>query len=330
MLILPFLFWVADPTLGRLITVLFAINLYIGNFLKNILCLPRPPIGAVWVPAHLGRNILDNRDYGWPSTHCLNGIALPFFVLRYYYGFMWVWEYPSPLVLTGMYTLAFLWSGSIAFSRMYLGVHSPADVQGGTIIGAICLRFFLSVCDSVDLWLVSGRNVAMILHLVSMMLLLVHPQTKPASYTYTETTSMLGVVTGLLCGSWVNSTYMSPQYSLYNGIASWSSLALSFHSSDSTIAFFFAIGVLWKPLLKYILGLVLMIASYEVCKKLINKVVWTVFRGLGIRPDTDDEHSVKKKNDIGLPDVIIRFFSYSIMGWVVTVVAPVIFHELSF
>jgi membrane-associated phospholipid phosphatase len=41
-------------------------------------------------------------------------------------------EYPKWYVIAP----SFLWAGTVAYSRMYLGVHYPSDVLGGMIVGA--------------------------------------------------------------------------------------------------------------------------------------------------------------------------------------------------
>ena len=41
------------------------------------------------------------------------------------------------------------WSVLVMFSRLYLGVHSPADIVSGGILGCILLSLFLQVDDQV-------------------------------------------------------------------------------------------------------------------------------------------------------------------------------------
>lgn len=44
------------------------------------------------------------------------------------------------------------------FSRLYLGVHSPADIVSGGIVGCIILALWIKVDNAVDLYISFGNN----------------------------------------------------------------------------------------------------------------------------------------------------------------------------
>jgi membrane-associated phospholipid phosphatase len=64
--------------------------------------------------------------YGFTSNHAANHFGMAtfmFLTLRPLFK-NWMW-------------LAFLWAGAIAYAQVYVGVHYPADIAGGTILGIL-------------------------------------------------------------------------------------------------------------------------------------------------------------------------------------------------
>lgn len=301
-LLVPFLYWVVNPELARMIACLLSLGIYGGNFLKNLLCLPRPPSPPVWIPDH-DRAILDNRDFGWPSSHSINAVSLPFFTLRFFYGFVWLWESDSPIKLTFMYAIAFWWSTSIIFSRMYLGVHSPADTQGGMIIGVIFLRLFLSVCDNINTWILSGVNVPILMHIFSMCLLLIHPQAEK-TFTFAESTGLLGFLTGTISGNWISQlNTLTPFF------------------SEEFLASPTVLGVLlctWKPVLRYVIGIAVVVIVSTAAKKCLNKLVFGSFSTPKVRPP----------GDLTFWETVVKFFHYSSIGWCFSYISPLVITQL--
>lgn len=106
------------------------------GFLKNTLCLPRPPVPPV-EPLHCCQ------DWSLPSHHALMAVNIPWYLWFYL-------QLQQPPSLSGqasavLFLCVSLWCFLIMFSRMYLGVHSPADILTGGIVGCLLLAVWLQV-----------------------------------------------------------------------------------------------------------------------------------------------------------------------------------------
>ena len=69
-------------------------------------------------------------EYGFVSSHATNSFALAVFsilLLRNQYKFI------VPLML--------FWALLVSYSRLYVGVHYPADLVGGAVLGAVVAFF---------------------------------------------------------------------------------------------------------------------------------------------------------------------------------------------
>ena len=64
---------------------------------------------------------------------------------------MWIWDMEDPWRVAGDYSLAFLYMFAISIARMGNG-DSPANVQGGVVVGAVMLRCLLPNFD----WAIAG------------------------------------------------------------------------------------------------------------------------------------------------------------------------------
>lgn len=74
---IPFWFWNVDGVVGRRFVLVWATLMYIGQALKDILCLPRPPKPVVKLQSRWAA------EYGLPSTHAMVGVSIPFSILLY-------------------------------------------------------------------------------------------------------------------------------------------------------------------------------------------------------------------------------------------------------
>lgn len=65
-------------------------------------------------------------QYGFYSSHATNHFALAVYLL---FIFKDRFRYFTPLIL--------IWAGVISYSRIYLGVHFPADILAGALMGSL-------------------------------------------------------------------------------------------------------------------------------------------------------------------------------------------------
>jgi len=110
----------------------------IGEVLKYTIKEVRP---SVRYPGVIFTNS-DTKDPSFPSGHTLVAFATATSLALEYKK----WYVTGP---------AFLWAGSVAYSRMYLGKHYPSDVLAGTVIGilsgVVSHRFAINVLKSYNM-----------------------------------------------------------------------------------------------------------------------------------------------------------------------------------
>lgn len=54
--------------------------------------------------------------------------------------------------------IPYIGSISVMFSRLYLGVHSPADIVAGGIVGCVILACWIKIDNVVDRYIAYGDN----------------------------------------------------------------------------------------------------------------------------------------------------------------------------
>ena len=172
-----FLFWNVDGSVGRRVMLVGNFLFYIGQVgtilqelpsspglyrlfylnqgLKDVIRWPRPPMPPVVR--------LEQRwaaEYGMPSTHAMMALSLPMSVIIFTINtpYVWVW------VTIGRYSISLssffktwfglflsFWCVVVCCCRLYLGMHSVADVLAGLGVAAFLLLFTIPIGNSFNL-----------------------------------------------------------------------------------------------------------------------------------------------------------------------------------
>jgi len=177
--------WCLDSAVGRKVVLVWTLVMYIGQGLKDMIRWPRPEMPVVvqiekkWA-----------LEYGMPSTHAMVGLAVPaasiFFTFNRFDYNLGPWL-----------GAAAFWCLLVCCSRLYLGMHSVADIMVGLLLTPPLLFIMLPLVDHFDRPLVTSPW-APILPLVFAMFAIRH---YPGSDRWTpargDTTASIGVTVGV-------------------------------------------------------------------------------------------------------------------------------------
>ncbi len=177
----PAIYWLYDKRLGRRLVYLLMLGAWSNEALKNLFRLPRPPVDIA---------LVEEMGFGLPSGHAQLGVML--------------WGYAGwtlRRIVRWLPALVLWVIASLSFSRLYLGVHYPADVVAGLAIGALLLGLSLWAEPRLAEWygrLSSGQIMALAAVLSVSALLLMPSGGKPWPVEIAATEA--GLVSGVLVG----------------------------------------------------------------------------------------------------------------------------------
>jgi membrane-associated phospholipid phosphatase len=134
LIVMPALFWCVDVGLGIRVGLILLTSTSLNASFKLIFGGPRPTWVSTLVAAHSHES-----SFGMPSGHAQNALAM--------WGLIGV-----KLKKRWVTWVVVILIAGIAVSRLYLGVHFPADTLAGLLAGALILVAFLTLERPVIAW----------------------------------------------------------------------------------------------------------------------------------------------------------------------------------
>lgn len=286
----PFWFWNVDTYVARRVITLWALNMYIGQALKDLIRWPRPSAPPVVR--------LEDRyalEYGMPSTHAMVGVAIPF-------GLLITSLHRYNLIMWLSVGIAVLWTSSICASRLYLGMHSVLDVIVGILLTVFIMMIFLPMADSVDWFCLTHPLSPLMVLSGTLFAAVMYPSLDRWSTARGDTTTVIGTNAGVMVGSWLN-YYLGYLKPAMDG-PPYEIIYPSFHD----------IGL---SLLRTCIGILILLATRAIVKL-------TVFWGLKLTFTIDDKSKESLKVEIPY-----KFLPYATMGLMAIFFCPIAFDILN-
>lgn len=288
----PFTLWNIDSRLCRQLVLSWHILMYFGQLAKDFIKWPRPGPPAVKLEERF------EMEYGMPSTHTIVGTCIPFSLLILTSK---TYEYPFLLGLLG----AMAWTSLVAFSRVYLGMHTVLDVLAGMSMTAVFLPFLLSIVEYLDYLQIVHPWAPVLTFILPLLACHYYPKQKVWSITRGDTANIMSIGSGISIGSWLNYQLgWMTQTPRPQGLQPIPTLSLHW---------------LGFSLLRVIIGVVALATARQVLKKFYFKIIvkWT-----GV--DKDD---IRTQREMGLevPHRWMTLFSISVLA---TFIAPLAYSFL--
>lgn len=165
------LFWCLDKRAGRYVLFTFAIGTLANQFVKNTVCAYRPWVRSADVHPSAGA-LEEATGYSFPSGHTTVSATL--------LGAIGWWYRKSIPVLT---VVCWVFVLLVAFSRNFLGVHTPQDVVVGLLVGILSIAAVSRLLAWVDAG--EGRDVrVLVVSLVVTVAFVAYAYLKPYPMDY--------------------------------------------------------------------------------------------------------------------------------------------------
>lgn len=206
LIFLPLTFWLGSQRNGRGLVAVTAIGCWMASVVKDLLCLPRPyapPMRRLAIGTH-------HLEYGFPSTHTTNCVSMAL------YGFLLLRDRtnaalapdsylpPVPSWVPVVIGLALaVYAVSVAYGRVYAGMHSLMDVTGGALLGAGVIPVQRALQHWLEPYLVNPSLwVPSSITAVFLLLVTIHPQPVEDCPCFEDAVAFMAVLAGVNLGRW--------------------------------------------------------------------------------------------------------------------------------